>query len=399
MTFNKNSIVYFNNITTAVNGLFCWPVIAHMLLMQCSALIGVWVLIAAKANDTDLATPVYLLAGREIIGAFILTFLVRANKLISAQVLWFGTLLISVIGVSILGFSPLFSTLFVCAALIGTSGFRSSTFMIAVDSLSVMQNDKNAAVRVSLFMIISPIFFTILSTSFGWIAEVDISLVFLLSAALGLICLCVTYSNPPDIQRLNKDRVANIKLPTAATCMIWLSTFYNFFDTIIYYIILPLYLYDKTNGDLSQFGFLFGLIGLVTMMGSQLRKVVKKQDSNIFNVLTFCIFILPIANITWGLFYNVAPVAILAIAVKQGIAPIWNASYFVALKETSGDKFFRWANYKQLSYNLWSKGLSCAIGGAIFLNYQEYYSTMLITLGSACLLSNVILMMMVKRTR
>ena len=156
MAFTKNTSVYFNHIGTAFSGLFHRPIIAHMLLMQCSQLTGVWVVIAAKLSSTDIATSTYLLASREILGAFILTSLVQANRFFSSQILWVITLVFSIVGAIILGFSPLYSALFISAAIIGTSCLRSSTCIIAVDSLAVMQNDKHSAVRLSLFMLISP---------------------------------------------------------------------------------------------------------------------------------------------------------------------------------------------------------------------------------------------------
>lgn len=128
----------------------------------------------------------------------------------------------------------------------------------------------------------------------------------------------------------------------------------------IRFVVVPLYFYDKSEGDLRSVGVWLGLITLFALFGNIAKRMVSAKEIPTFSLMIWGVMAGYVGFGLWWLFFDSIEVALLALLIASISNPVWSYGYFSELNKLDPE------NGSFLMYQ-WNFINSITIGGLFVL--------------------------------
>jgi hypothetical protein len=255
--------------------------------------------------------------------------------------------------------------------------------------------------QLALLFLLPPLLNIILTAITGYIALPGPAYALLFCGILLLLFLTFIGKHTPfqnsDLKALPKQLFSN--LTPRHTALYWLSVAHNFFAVPLWFLIMPLVVYEKFDGNPAKLGLVLGLMVFIGLIGQVWRKEYLNQDIPTDRIMTIAILVKMAAVPLWALTYNHPWLGLVAIAISYASAPFWNFGYFAELSKCDDEEHKAWGIYHFFLANRMINTLGFLVLGLISFSILPYVQTLLWLLSAWFTVVLVVYFFLNKRAR
>ena len=211
-----------------------------------------------------------------------------------------------------------------------------------------VQQAHYGAVYLSLLMIAQTLLGMAGTSITGVLAEESYNWV----AALCFICVLFsalfTKGFLPEVEHSAGTKIWDITECKHRLALYILNALHLMFGTPVSRVVIPLYFYEKSAGDVSEVGKWFALLVLFSLFADVLRRAMKNIEIPTFSTMVWAINLSYVGYFFWAIFYDNVWVAVGAVLLSYACTPPWSYGYLAELHKL--DKKNSVFNVHQLNF-------------------------------------------------